>query len=754
MTPAPPEPRHYRLRLCGAVAISSDDPGFRAPTARRARALLALLALEPTGQIPRERLAQMLWPDRTDGQARANLRQMLSELRVQFHSTGPLLTVHRDSVALSRPDLSSDLDDLLALATNADARGLATTLNATDPRLMPGLDGISEDLDAWLAAQRRSANHLLTDSAHAAGEAALETSDPEGARGLAYAWTRFDACDEAMARIGFAADARLADPVGARRRLKTLEVALRRQLDTEPAPVTLAAFRAALESANLAQPAATAARKSSPIARRLRILAVASLAGLALVLAAWGIFHSNATKEDASEAARLTHAADTLLEGRTRSGYQGAETLLRRAVSRAPGYAPAWAELGLAVQMPAVWIEVDDPAAARRLHAEARQYVDRALKLESALPRALAVKGLLVGGEQGAVLLERAVALDPNDQDAWLWLGNAREKRHRYSSALRAFAHAAALAPAAKRAVQSYATLAWNMGYTATADAALSRFTTVSPNRFEVLVALADFNRIRGRLIDSADFADQATATAPPDPYKALVELVLVARAVDSLETARRLLVSSPGLRSMYASIFDDDLVVQQALANSGKLLDDPAVESEARALLRKGRGDLLVKAIDAAGLPSSEAGPSCNCSGVALGSSVVIALRQAHRGRDADLLTAAMKADVRLQRSEGFVGPTLELSQAVLAALDGDHFAANAALDGSITKGWRGQFLEWASGPDSEPAFAILRKDPAYQRALARFSALRGEAKREINPILERSAARISRTASTGSVR
>ena len=80
--------------------------------------------------------------------------------------------------------------------------------------------------------------------------------------------------------------------------------------------------------------------------------------------------------------------------------------------------------------------------------------------------------------------------------------------------------------------MQSYATLAWNMGYTATADAALSRFTTVSPNRFEVLVALADFNRIRGRLIDSADFADQATATAPPDPYKALVELVLVARAV------------------------------------------------------------------------------------------------------------------------------------------------------------------------------------------------------------------------------
>src|SRR5262245_22422008 len=53
-------------------------------SAKKNRALLAALALSPLGWIFRERLADLLWSDRADEQARSSLRQSLISLRVQI----------------------------------------------------------------------------------------------------------------------------------------------------------------------------------------------------------------------------------------------------------------------------------------------------------------------------------------------------------------------------------------------------------------------------------------------------------------------------------------------------------------------------------------------------------------------------------------------------------------------------------------------------------------------------------------------
>ena len=48
---------------------------------RRAQALMAMLVLAPSAAIARDRLAATLWPDRSETQAKASLRQELSTLR-------------------------------------------------------------------------------------------------------------------------------------------------------------------------------------------------------------------------------------------------------------------------------------------------------------------------------------------------------------------------------------------------------------------------------------------------------------------------------------------------------------------------------------------------------------------------------------------------------------------------------------------------------------------------------------------------
>jgi DNA-binding SARP family transcriptional activator len=53
-------------------------------SAKKNRALLAVLALSPGMTATRERLAGLLWGDRPDEQARSSLRQSLAALRKEL----------------------------------------------------------------------------------------------------------------------------------------------------------------------------------------------------------------------------------------------------------------------------------------------------------------------------------------------------------------------------------------------------------------------------------------------------------------------------------------------------------------------------------------------------------------------------------------------------------------------------------------------------------------------------------------------
>ncbi len=71
----------YRLSLFGGFVLTDSENKSIDPGPRKAKALLAWLAVHPNTEHPREKLAALFWPDKEEEQARHSLRQALSSLR-------------------------------------------------------------------------------------------------------------------------------------------------------------------------------------------------------------------------------------------------------------------------------------------------------------------------------------------------------------------------------------------------------------------------------------------------------------------------------------------------------------------------------------------------------------------------------------------------------------------------------------------------------------------------------------------------
>jgi DNA-binding SARP family transcriptional activator len=65
-----------KLRLIGQMEAWSNNGESILPSSRKARALLAILALSAPNPVLRIRAAELLWSGRGDDEARASLREV------------------------------------------------------------------------------------------------------------------------------------------------------------------------------------------------------------------------------------------------------------------------------------------------------------------------------------------------------------------------------------------------------------------------------------------------------------------------------------------------------------------------------------------------------------------------------------------------------------------------------------------------------------------------------------------------------
>jgi DNA-binding SARP family transcriptional activator/predicted ATPase len=109
------------IRVLGPFEVTLKGKPITSFETIKARALLAYLAAEAGSPHRREALAEMLWPDRPEGAARANLRHTLRALRLAIgdhQAQPPFLHTTRQAIALN-PDADCWVD------THDFARSLA-----------------------------------------------------------------------------------------------------------------------------------------------------------------------------------------------------------------------------------------------------------------------------------------------------------------------------------------------------------------------------------------------------------------------------------------------------------------------------------------------------------------------------------------------------------------------------------------------------------------------------------------------------
>ena len=259
---------HVTLRLLGAFAIEAKV-GRSIPIvvrSRKARALLAYLAMNPDYRASREELATLFWGDNPDAVARHSLRQCLISLRQDLCLASEILIVDREAIGLRAQFVSVDARAFMSLARSAGPDGLAQAAELWRGAFLPDLALDIEEFDSW---HRQEADRL---SAVAAGvfEALCRNADANGdddrAIAAAERLVALEPTREDRQRTALELLARHRGREAALSRAKLFTDLLRNELGVSPEPATRALIDA-IKRGDFEQ--AHARHRAKPAAQRV-----------------------------------------------------------------------------------------------------------------------------------------------------------------------------------------------------------------------------------------------------------------------------------------------------------------------------------------------------------------------------------------------------------------------------------------------------------------------------------------------------
>ena len=259
---------HVTLRVLGTFAIEANvgRPIAISIRSRKARALLAYLAMKPDYRARREELATLFWGDNPDSLARHSLRQCLISLRQDLCLASEILLVDREAIGLRAQFVSVDARAFMSLARSAGPDGFAQAAELWRGAFLPDLALDIEEFDSW---HRQEADRL---AAVAAGvfEALCRNADANGdddrAIAAAERLVALEPTREDRQRTALELLARHRGREAALSRAKLFTDLLRNELGVSPEPATRALIDA-IKRGDFEQ--AHARHRAKPAAQRV-----------------------------------------------------------------------------------------------------------------------------------------------------------------------------------------------------------------------------------------------------------------------------------------------------------------------------------------------------------------------------------------------------------------------------------------------------------------------------------------------------
>lgn len=129
---------------------------------RKARAMLAYLALSDRGEEQRERLAGLLWSESSEANARGTLRQAVHEAREAMQAAGcSALVSGRTTMGLRLGSFSVDVDAVLRDLAAGEAPEALLHRRLAAEALLEGFEDIDPAFHGWLTARRQTLHERM-----------------------------------------------------------------------------------------------------------------------------------------------------------------------------------------------------------------------------------------------------------------------------------------------------------------------------------------------------------------------------------------------------------------------------------------------------------------------------------------------------------------------------------------------------------------------------------------------------------------
>lgn len=275
------------VRCLGRFRLENQHGDQLQLRTRKARAVLAALAL--CGRpMSRDALADLLWSDRGEVQARSSLRQTIFELQHFESGASPILVAGRDDLSARQDHLVTDIDLVRLAAIEGDWPRLLALLADSEQGLLTDLDGLDQEFDDWLRHERAQEPARTLTTAVAAAERCMAEAGPRAALDLVSEILRLDPVNEEATRLALRIDHDLGDNRALNDHFQALTGHLRDLYGVEPSAETVTLFGRLANGEDRSAPSAQMVKPESPEAwpeTKRRHLAPALLVVLAVAVA-------------------------------------------------------------------------------------------------------------------------------------------------------------------------------------------------------------------------------------------------------------------------------------------------------------------------------------------------------------------------------------------------------------------------------------------------------------------------------------
>src|SRR5579862_1378072 len=223
-------PSRMEIWMFGPMDLRVNGASVIRDCVRKARHLLALLALRAGNEVERAWLAGTLWPESGERQAHSNLREVLHDLRQVLAAESPRLrSPARRTLSLDVAEAQVDVLAFDAARRRGDLEAMVSLYRG------PLLEDCT---DEWVLGERQQREQAYLQAREQLAEAALQTGDTTGAGIHLRSVIGVDPLRENAQRSLMQALAAEGNYAAAVQVYRDLRLLLHRELHAEPDPAT------------------------------------------------------------------------------------------------------------------------------------------------------------------------------------------------------------------------------------------------------------------------------------------------------------------------------------------------------------------------------------------------------------------------------------------------------------------------------------------------------------------------------------